>query len=111
MRRTTLGAGAAAVLVLFGGASPAHAGRTSTTSSSTPTTTPSTTTSSTTTTGAVARDLYNCDDFAYQGDAQAQYGRDPSDPHRLDADNDGIACEELAHRPSSAASIAPRYTG
>jgi Excalibur calcium-binding domain len=38
----------------------------------------------------------DCADFANQEDAQAVLERDPSDPNGLDADNDGIACEELA---------------
>lgn len=44
---------------------------------------------------ALAQDL-NCDDFSTQGDAQAVYNADASDPHGLDANNDGIACESLA---------------
>ncbi|WP_327666505.1 excalibur calcium-binding domain-containing protein [Streptomyces sp. NBC_00485] len=44
----------------------------------------------------------DCRDFAFQEDAQAEFNRDPSDPFRLDADNDGIACEELPHRTSAA---------
>ena len=36
----------------------------------------------------------NCDDFASQADAQAFYNSDPSDPEGLDADDDGIACED-----------------
>ncbi|MBK1784407.1 excalibur calcium-binding domain-containing protein [Prauserella cavernicola] len=35
----------------------------------------------------------NCDDFASQSDAQAALEQDPSDPHNLDGDNDGEACE------------------
>ena len=35
----------------------------------------------------------DCADFATQAEAQAVYNQDPSDPHGLDADNDGIACE------------------
>jgi hypothetical protein len=46
-------------------------------------------------------DLYDCDDFTYQEDAQRVYDRDPSDPYGLDADDDGIACEDLLHRPNS----------
>src|SRR4051794_30803891 len=46
-------------------------------------------------------DLYDCSDFTYQEDAQAQLL--PGDPYRLDADNDGIACEELPHRPETTA--------
>ena len=38
----------------------------------------------------------DCADFATQREAQATLERDRSDPNRLDADNDGIACEELA---------------
>ena len=36
----------------------------------------------------------DCADFATQEEAQAVLERDPSDPNGLDADNDGIACEE-----------------
>ena len=38
-------------------------------------------------------DAYNCPDFASQAQAQAVLRADPRDPNRLDADNDGIACE------------------
>jgi hypothetical protein len=38
-------------------------------------------------------DAYNCPDFVSQADAQAVLRTDPSDPNRLDADSDGIACE------------------
>jgi hypothetical protein len=44
---------------------------------------------------AAAQDVLNCSDFTYQEEAQAEYDIDPSDPNNLDADNDGIACEEL----------------
>jgi hypothetical protein len=37
----------------------------------------------------------NCSDFATQEEAQAVLDSDASDPNGLDADNDGIACEEL----------------
>jgi hypothetical protein len=37
----------------------------------------------------------DCADFATQDEAQAVLDRDPSDPNRLDADNDGIPCENL----------------
>lgn len=43
-------------------------------------------------------DIYNCSDFQYQEDAQEIFKQDPSDPNRLDGDNDGVACEGL---PSS----------
>ena len=35
----------------------------------------------------------DCKDFPSQAAAQAELRRDPSDPHGLDADRDGIACE------------------
>ena len=44
---------------------------------------------------AAAQDILNCSSFATQEEAQAVFNRDPSDPHNLDGDNDGIACEEL----------------
>jgi hypothetical protein len=37
----------------------------------------------------------NCADFATQAEAQAVLDADPSDPNNLDADNDGVACEDL----------------
>ena len=40
-----------------------------------------------------AGDAYNCPKFASQTQAQAVLRADPSDPNRLDADKDGIACE------------------
>jgi hypothetical protein len=45
--------------------------------------------------GAPSQDLYNCDDFATQEEAQQVYDADRSDPNNLDANNDGDACEEL----------------
>lgn len=39
------------------------------------------------------RDL-NCGDFDSQAEAQAVLDKDPSDPHGLDRDNDGEACED-----------------
>ena len=40
-------------------------------------------------------DPFDCADFSSQEEAQAEYDSDPSDPSGLDADSDGIACEEL----------------
>ncbi len=37
----------------------------------------------------------DCADFADQPAAQAALRAHPGDPHRLDADRDGIACEKL----------------
>ncbi len=38
---------------------------------------------------------YDCSHFDSHAQAQAVLERDASDPHRLDADDDGIACESL----------------
>jgi hypothetical protein len=35
----------------------------------------------------------SCSDFASQAEAQAAFDADPSDPHGLDLDLDGVACE------------------
>jgi Excalibur calcium-binding domain len=43
---------------------------------------------------ALAQDV-DCSDFSTQAEAQAVYNQDPSDPNRLDTDNDGVACEAL----------------
>jgi hypothetical protein len=50
---------------------------------------------------AYAQPDLDCRDFAFQEDAQAEFDRDRSDPHRLDEDagpDDGIACEALPRR-------------
>ncbi len=54
-----------------------------------------------------AGDTLNCSDFATQEDAQANLTANPSDPNRLDADHDGIACEDLPHR---AVTVPPTVT-
>lgn len=38
----------------------------------------------------------NCPDFSSRDEAQAVFDADPSDPERLDTDNDGVACEALS---------------
>lgn len=43
---------------------------------------------------AYAQEDLDCADFATQAQAQAELARDPSDPNNLDADDDGIPCEE-----------------
>jgi hypothetical protein len=53
-------------------------------------------------TASAATDL-DCSDFATQAEAQAEFNRVPGDPHRLDADSDGIACETLAGGTAGAA--------
>jgi MYXO-CTERM domain-containing protein len=49
---------------------------------------------------------YNCPDFQTQSQAQAVYNQDPSDPHGLDRDGDGIACETAGG--SSVSASAPQ---
>ncbi len=49
--------------------------------------------------GEIPGNIYNCANFTYQDDAQAYLQKWPTDPSRLDGDNDGIACEELPRRP------------
>ena len=46
-------------------------------------------------------DAFDCENFAYQEDAQLWYDRDHTDPSNLDDDNDGRACEALPSRPTS----------
>jgi hypothetical protein len=42
----------------------------------------------------------DCADFASQAEAQAALEASPGDPERLDADNDGAACEEFDYSGS-----------
>lgn len=73
-----------------------------------------------------AQDTLNCSNFRFQEDAQLLLDRDRSDPHNIDADNDGMACDTLprgggtgesqgpSQPPSSAAAPTrgtPRQTG
>lgn len=48
----------------------------------------------------------DCGDFASQAEAQATLDADPSDPNRLDGDDDGRACEAFDY-PSSGGSTDP----
>lgn len=43
-------------------------------------------------------DVFDCSDFLFRDIAQAILDADASDPHNLDPDNDGIACEDLPIR-------------
>lgn len=52
----------------------------------------------------------DCRDFTYQEDAQAVYDQDPKDPNRLDADNDGVACENLPRRGGATSTPDPTPT-
>jgi hypothetical protein len=49
----------------------------------------------------------DCRDFATREPAQAAFDLESSDPERLDADNDGLACEERPSVPGSATTTAP----
>ncbi|WP_100498222.1 excalibur calcium-binding domain-containing protein [Geodermatophilus chilensis] len=46
----------------------------------------------------------DCPDFASQAAAQAAFDAVPGDPERLDADDDGIACEDQQYAPASSTS-------
>ena len=56
-------------------------------------------------TPAAARD-YDCADFANQAEAEEYLL--PGDPYRLDADHDGVACEDLPCPCSSAPAGNPK---
>jgi Excalibur calcium-binding domain len=56
---------------------------------------------------AVAADL-DCADFATQAEAQAVLAADPGDPNRLDADDDGQACEDHPYGSVSSTSAPTR---
>ena len=43
-------------------------------------------------------DVFDCSDFLFRDIGQAILDADPSDPHNLDPDNDGVACEDLPPR-------------
>lgn len=44
---------------------------------------------------AFAQEDLNCENFVSQPEAQATLDADPSDPNNLDADDDGVACENF----------------
>src|SRR4029079_5105636 len=48
---------------------------------------------------ASAQQDRDCPDFTSQAGAQAAFNARPGDPERLDADNDGIACESYFGEP------------
>ena len=50
-------------------------------------------------------DEFDCTDFSSQEDAQARLDNDTNDPHGLDSDNDGSACEEFF---TQAVTVEPR---
>ena len=52
-----------------------------------------------------APDLFDCDQLPSQAAAQTLLRADPTDPHQLDNDHDGIACEGEAPCPCDMTSI------
>lgn len=58
-------------------------------------------------TTAVAAADVDCANFATQEQAQAVFDADPSDPNRLDGDNDNIACEALPSGAGGGNTAAP----
>jgi Excalibur calcium-binding domain len=53
----------------------------------------------------------DCPDFASQAEAQAAFDAVPGDPERLDANNNGVACEEYGYAAGSPTSTkAPAAT-
>lgn len=62
---------------------------------------------------STSADRFNCSDFVSQEAAQQVFNADRSDPHRLDPDRDGIACEELVRAGTTASPIRaqPNLTG
>lgn len=56
------------------------------------------------TTGDTSSDL-DCADFANQATAQANLNANPNDPNGLDADDDGVACEEFNYENPDAGMI------
>jgi hypothetical protein len=55
---------------------------------------------------AMAQTDLDCADFSSQQEAQEELESDSSDPHGLDADNDGVACESLGAAGSGLARTA-----
>ena len=53
----------------------------------------------------------DCADFSSQAAAQAHLRADPSDPDRLDADDDGVACEDFVYPVGAAGAGALPRTG
>ena len=49
----------------------------------------------------------DCEDFAFQEDAQAVYDQTPGDPYNLDPSGDGFACALLPSRSAPAAMLRP----
>ena len=62
---------------------------------------------------AFAQNTLNCKDFPSQAAAQANLIQNPGDPNRLDANNNGIACEDYPYAtgtPTNMTPVAPNQT-
>jgi LPXTG-motif cell wall-anchored protein len=59
---------------------------------------------------AVGQDR-DCSDFATQQEAQAVLNQNPSDPNRLDANHNGVACEDSASSSAGSTSSHLAFTG
>ena len=53
----------------------------------------------------------DCPDFASQAAAQAAFDAVSGDPERLDADDDGIACEDQAYASTGGTQVTARPAG
>jgi hypothetical protein len=80
---------------------------TATDTAGTDTTTASSDPTSSTTTSATSSADRDCSSFTSQADAQAVLTADPSDPNHLDADKDGIACEDRFGAPNQQVQVFP----
>lgn len=56
---------------------------------------------------AFAQNTLNCKDFPSQAAAQANLIQNPSDPNRLDTNNNGIACEEYPYPAGTPTNMTP----
>src|ERR687897_847142 len=59
----------------------------------------------------LAQERYDCASFGSQQSAQAELDRDPSDPSRLDADDDGKACETYPYDGGGEGPVGPTPEG
>ena len=53
----------------------------------------------------------DCPDFTSQAEAQAAFNAVPGDPERLDADGDGLACEDQAYAATGTGQVSTRPAG
>jgi hypothetical protein len=60
---------------------------------------------------ALAAPDRDCADFASQAEAQAAFDAVPGDPERLDANNNGIACESYTYAGSGGGQVSTRPHG